>query len=91
MFLGSAVLRTVVAALVVSQMVMAQQQNSQAAQDKIVHLNQIQVIGSHNSYHAGFAVSEQKYLEMTNQKNTAKPGLSSCSAGGSALRRRETG
>jgi hypothetical protein len=43
-------------------------QNSQAAQDKIVHLNQIQVIGSHNSYHAGFAPSERKYLEMKNPK-----------------------
>lgn len=42
----------------------AAQQNSQAAQDKIVHINQIQVIGSHNSYHAGFAPSERKYLEM---------------------------
>src|SRR5260370_38863455 len=39
-----------------------------AAQDKIVHLNQIQVIGSHNSYHAGFAPSERKYLEMKNPK-----------------------
>ena len=47
---------------------MAQQQNSQAAQDKIVHLNQIQVIGSHNSYHAGFAPSERKYMEMKNPK-----------------------
>jgi hypothetical protein len=44
------------------------QQTSQAAQDKIVHINQIQVIGSHNSYHAGFAPSERKYLEMKNPK-----------------------
>jgi hypothetical protein len=44
------------------------QEVSQAAQDKIVHLNQIQVIGSHNSYHAGFAPSEHKYLEMKNPK-----------------------
>jgi Phosphoinositide phospholipase C, Ca2+-dependent len=44
------------------------QQGSQAAQDKLVHLNQIQVIGSHNSYHAGFAPSERKYLEMKNPK-----------------------
>jgi Phosphoinositide phospholipase C, Ca2+-dependent len=44
------------------------QQLSQAAQDKIVHLNQIQVIGSHNSYHAGFAPSERKLLEMDNPK-----------------------
>jgi hypothetical protein len=53
--------------LALSQMVMAQQ-NSPAAQDKIVHLNQIQVIGSHNSYHAGFAPSERKYLQMKNPK-----------------------
>jgi hypothetical protein len=44
------------------------QHDSQAAQDKIVHLNQIQVIGSHNSYHAGFAPSERKYMEMKNPK-----------------------
>lgn len=54
--------------LVMGQMVMAQQQNSQAEQDKTVHINQIQVIGSHNSYHAGFAPSERKYLEMKNPK-----------------------
>jgi hypothetical protein len=53
--------------LAIGQMAMAQQ-NSQAAQDKIVHLNQIQVIGSHNSYHAGFAASERKYMEMKNPK-----------------------
>jgi hypothetical protein len=35
-----------------------------AAQDKIVHLNQIQVIGSHNSYNLGFAPSEEKYTRM---------------------------
>jgi calcium-dependent phosphoinositide phospholipase C len=44
------------------------QQTSQAAQDKVVHVNQIQVIGSHNSYHAGFAPSERKYLEMNRPK-----------------------
>jgi hypothetical protein len=44
------------------------QQSTQAAQDKMVRVNQIQVIGSHNSYHAGFAPSERKYLEMKNPK-----------------------
>ncbi len=44
------------------------QQNPTTAQDELVHLNQIQVIGSHNSYHAGFAPSERKYLEMKNPK-----------------------
>ena len=53
--------------LAIGQMAMAQQ-DSQAAQDKLVHLNQIQVIGSHNSYHAGFAPSERKYMEMKNPK-----------------------
>ena len=53
--------------LAMGQMAMAQQ-NSQAAQDKIVHLNLILVFGSHNSYHAGFAPSERKYMEMKNPK-----------------------
>src|SRR5256885_16951693 len=44
------------------------QQGSQAAQDKLVRLNQIQVIGSHNSYHSGFAPSERKYMEMKNPR-----------------------
>jgi Phosphoinositide phospholipase C, Ca2+-dependent len=44
------------------------QQGSQAAQDKIVRINQIQVIGSHNSYHSGLAPSERKYLEINHPK-----------------------
>ena len=44
------------------------QQATQAEQDKIVHVNQIQVIGSHNSYHAGFAPSEHKFMEMKNPR-----------------------
>jgi len=44
------------------------QEGSTAAQDKVIHLNQIQVIGSHNSYHAGFAPSERKFLEMNDPK-----------------------
>lgn len=44
------------------------QNNVHAAQDKVVRVNQVQVIGSHNSYHAGFAPSEHKYLEMKNPK-----------------------
>jgi hypothetical protein len=39
-------------------------QDAQVEQDKLVHINEIQVIGSHNSYHAGFAPSERKYLEI---------------------------
>jgi hypothetical protein len=37
-------------------------------QDELVHLNQIQVIGSHNSYNLGFAPSEEKYARMKNPK-----------------------
>ena len=44
------------------------QQSNMATQDELVHLNQIQVIGSHNSYHTGFAPSERKYLETKNPK-----------------------
>ena len=41
---------------------------TQAQQDEGVHVNQIQVIGSHNSYHAGFAPSERKFLEEHHPK-----------------------
>lgn len=37
-------------------------------QDKVVRINQIQVIGTHNSYHAGFAASERKFLEHSAPK-----------------------
>jgi len=47
---------------------MGQQMTTSAEQDKLVRMNQIQVIGSHNSYHAGFAPSERKYMEMKNPK-----------------------
>jgi hypothetical protein len=63
---GAVTVATGVAAFAAVQMAMAQ--GSQAAQDKIVKINEIQVIGSHNSYHAGFAPSERKYLEMKNPK-----------------------
>jgi len=35
----------------------------QSAQDKVVRLNQIQVVGTHNSYNMGFAPSEAKYFQ----------------------------
>ncbi len=38
---------------------------STAQQDKTVRINQIQVIGTHNSYHMGFAPSERKLLEKS--------------------------
>jgi len=40
-----------------------------AAQDKLLHLNQIQVIGTHNSYNLGFAPSEEKYARNKNAKS----------------------
>lgn len=43
-------------------------QTTQAAQDKVVRMNQIQVIGSHNSYHTGFAPSARKYMEAKNPR-----------------------
>lgn len=56
------------ATLIASASAVLAQQTTQAAQDRIVHINQIQVIGSHNSYHSGFAPSERKYLETKNPK-----------------------
>jgi hypothetical protein len=38
-------------------------QTSASQQDRILRLNQIQVIGSHNSYHTGLAPSERKLVE----------------------------
>ncbi len=53
------------AAFFAAQVAVAQ---STASQDKLVHLNQIQVIGSHNSYNLGFAPSEEKYARSKNEK-----------------------
>jgi hypothetical protein len=39
-----------------------------AQQDRTVRINQIQVIGSHNSYHSGIAPSERKLIEQQNPK-----------------------
>ncbi len=44
------------------------QQKTAAEQDQLVHVNQIQVIGSHNSYHAGFPPSARKLMEMKNPR-----------------------
>ena len=35
-------------------------------QDAKLHMNQIQVIGSHNSYNLGFAPSEEKFVRARN-------------------------
>ncbi len=47
---------------------LAAQDKGAANQDERVHVNQIQVIGSHNSYHAGFAPSERKWMEAHNPR-----------------------
>jgi hypothetical protein len=41
---------------------------SQTASDNNIRMNQIQVVGSHNSYHAGIAPSESKLLSENNPK-----------------------
>jgi hypothetical protein len=41
---------------------------SQIASENAIRMNQIQVIGSHNSYHVGIAPSESKLLQEKNLK-----------------------
>ena len=42
--------------------------SGQTSADESVRMNQIQVIGTHNSYHAGFAPSEAKLVKENNPK-----------------------
>jgi hypothetical protein len=44
------------------------QQSSTLEQDRTLRINQIQVIGSHNSYHSGIAPGERKLIEQQNPK-----------------------
>jgi len=44
------------------------QQPAAAQQDQLLHVNQIQIIGTHNSYHTGLAPSERKLIEQQNPK-----------------------
>lgn len=44
------------------------QSPAQTSQDSIVHVNQIQVVGTHNSYHAGFALSEAALMREKDPK-----------------------
>ncbi|MBB6145098.1 hypothetical protein HNQ77_003056 [Silvibacterium bohemicum] len=62
-------------------------QTTAVQQDQRVHINQIQVIGSHNSYHTGVAPSERKLIEQQNAKamhdlDYAHPPLSDQLSGG---------
>jgi hypothetical protein len=59
---------TILALLMVSGAGGAQTRTT-PTQDNVVHLNQIQVIGSHNSYNLGFAPSEEKYAQSRNPKS----------------------
>jgi hypothetical protein len=43
-------------------------QTSATKQDQTIRINQIQVIGSHNSYHTGIAPSERRLIEQQNPK-----------------------
>jgi hypothetical protein len=52
-----------IAALAVAAALPAQSKQDAAKQDSTLKLNQIQVIGSHNSYNLGFAPSEAAYLK----------------------------
>ena len=54
--------------LLASALLFAVVASAQSAQDNTLRLNQIQVIGTHNSYNAGFAPSEAKWLEQANPK-----------------------
>lgn len=56
------------ALVVVILSVCAAAQTTVAEQDQAVHINQIQVIGTHNSYHIGVAPSERKLIEQQNPK-----------------------
>jgi Phosphoinositide phospholipase C, Ca2+-dependent len=42
--------------------------HGQAAQDAAIRINQIQVIGTHNSYHSGLGPSEMKVLEARDMR-----------------------
>jgi hypothetical protein len=54
-----------VIALVVGLQALA---HSQTASENTIRMNQIQVIGSHNSYHAGIAPSESRLFQEKNLK-----------------------
>lgn len=59
---------TVVGLGLAGAMAMGQISPAMVEQDQKVHVNQIQVIGTHNSYHAGFAPSEAKLMQQKNPK-----------------------
>ncbi|HLJ88783.1 MAG TPA: phosphatidylinositol-specific phospholipase C1-like protein [Candidatus Angelobacter sp.] len=59
--------RSVVCApLLAAVALLAASQSGAGSQDDKVHVNQIQVIGSHNSYHIGMGANEMKFLRQRN-------------------------
>ncbi len=66
-FAGGTKIAASVVALALCGVALGQQVDS-AAQDKVVRINQIQVIGTHNSYHAGFAPSAREVMAKRNPK-----------------------
>ena len=59
---------SLLSAAILFPMCASAQQATAAHQDQTIHINQIQVIGSHNSYHTGIAPSEHKLIEQQNPK-----------------------
>ena len=66
--LGDACRSVLVLALTLGAAAAVAQEATAAEQDRRVHVNEIQVIGSHNSYHAGFAPSARQWMETHNPK-----------------------
>jgi len=60
--------RSIVLCLITLAMGLQTVAYSQTTSDNAIRINQIQVIGSHNSYHAGIAPSESKLFQEKNLK-----------------------
>ncbi|QHN05111.1 hypothetical protein FTO74_18480 [Granulicella sp. WH15] len=61
-------LLTIAATMILLPLAAVAQNITAAQQDQSIRINQIQVIGSHNSYHTGIAPSERKVIEQQNPK-----------------------
>jgi Phosphoinositide phospholipase C, Ca2+-dependent len=62
---------TIFFALLNSLILMTGAAHSQTTQDASLRLNQIQLIGTHNSYHAGLGASEMKLLQQRDMRTAA--------------------
>jgi hypothetical protein len=63
MFAGSRILSVLFACIAVPAVMVAAITDRESSQTDSIRLNQIQVIGTHNSYHTGLAPSEAQLLE----------------------------